>query len=193
MPDLVHVIFETHSTTEDNEIGIGTGWNPGQLSAAGREQARLLGERRRDDGITAIFTSDLERALETVSIAFGNAGIPVLHDWRLRECNYGALNGTEAAIDEPSSYIDTPYPDGESWTEAIDRVLSFLPDLYRWHGRRVLVIGHAATGRALRRYATGRTIQELLSEPFNWQPGWEYEIRIDSETAGPSRPTLFEP
>ncbi|MFL5755080.1 MAG: histidine phosphatase family protein, partial [Chloroflexota bacterium] len=63
-----------------------------------REQAALLGERRRDDGITAIFTSDLGRALETVNVAFGDAPIPSFHDWRLRECNYGALNGTAAAL-----------------------------------------------------------------------------------------------
>jgi len=177
MPDVVTVVFETHSTTEDNESGIGTGWNPGRLSVAGREQARLLGERRRNDGIAAIFTSDLERALETVSIAFGDTEIPIFHDWRLRECNYGALNGTEAALDEPASYIDKPYPGGESWIEAIDRVLSFLPDLYRWRGQRVLVVGHAATGRAFCRYATGKPVEELLSETFTWQPGWEYAIR----------------
>ena len=62
-------------------------------------------------------------------------------------------------------------------SEAIDRVLSFLPDLYRWSGQRVLVVGHAATGRALYRYATGKSVKELMSEPFSWQPGWEYAIR----------------
>jgi broad specificity phosphatase PhoE len=176
MPDVVNVVFETHSLTEDNESGLATGWKPGRLSAEGREQARLLGERRRDDGIAAIFTSDLERALETVSLAFGNTEIPVFHDWRLRECDYGDLNGTEAALVEPAQYIATPYPGGESCTEAIDRVLSFVPDLYRWRGRRVLVVGHAATGRALYRYATGKTVEEVMSEPFTWQPGWEYMI-----------------
>ena len=179
MPDVVNVVFETHALTEDNENGIGTGWNPGRLSAAGREQARLLGERRRGDGIAAIFASDLGRALDTVSIAFGDADIPIFHDWRLRECNYGDLNGTEDALVQPASYIASPYPEGESWTEAIDRVLSFVPDLCRWRGQRVLVVGHAATGRALYRYATGKTVEELMSEPFTWQPGWEYVFRVE--------------
>jgi len=182
----VAVVFETHSITEDNESGVGTGWHPGRLSAAGREQARLLGERRRNDGVAAIFTSDLERALETVAIAFGDTGIPVFHDWRLRECNYGDLNGTEAAIAERFEYIDRPYPGGESWTQAIERALSFLSDLSRWGGRRVLVLGHAATWRALARYASGKTVAEVMSEPFNWQPGWEYEISVDIDGAARS-------
>jgi 2,3-bisphosphoglycerate-dependent phosphoglycerate mutase len=69
------LVFETHSTTEDNEAGLATGWRPGRLSATGREQARLLGERRRDDGIAAVFTSDLGRASETVGIAFGGTDV----------------------------------------------------------------------------------------------------------------------
>lgn len=82
--------------TVDNELGRATGWLPGELSAQGRIQARELGSRRRDDGIAAVFSSDLARAIETASIAFEGSGIPVLHDWRLRECDYGQLNGMPA-------------------------------------------------------------------------------------------------
>ena len=62
---------------------------PGRLSESGRAAARELGERRRDDGIDVIYVSDLERALETVRIAFEGSDIPVRVDARLRECNYG--------------------------------------------------------------------------------------------------------
>jgi hypothetical protein len=90
---VITVVFETHSTSEDNERGIATGWLGGRLSRLGREQARALGERRRDDGIDLVASSDLNRAVETVQIAFGEARLPIRLDWRLRECNYGALNG----------------------------------------------------------------------------------------------------
>ena len=83
----VEVVFETHSTSEDNEAGIATGWLPGRLSAAGREQARELGERRRNDGVAVVFTSDLGRAVETAEIAFAGSPLPVVPDARLRECN----------------------------------------------------------------------------------------------------------
>ena len=63
----VEIVFETHATTNDNEAGIATGWLPGKLSPTGRIQAGELGERRRDDGISVVFTSDLFRAGQTAS------------------------------------------------------------------------------------------------------------------------------
>src|SRR4051794_17283019 len=87
----VHIVYETHSITTDNENGLATGWLPGQLSESGRAGARELGQRRRDDGIDVV--SDLERALDTVRIAFHDSAVPIRVDQRLRECNYGRLNG----------------------------------------------------------------------------------------------------
>jgi 2,3-bisphosphoglycerate-dependent phosphoglycerate mutase len=55
------------------------------------------GNRRRNDGIAAVFSSDLGHAAETVSTAFGGSDIPVLYGWRLRECDYGQRNGMPAA------------------------------------------------------------------------------------------------
>jgi 2,3-bisphosphoglycerate-dependent phosphoglycerate mutase len=93
----IRIVFETHSTTEDNESGIATGWLPGHLSDLGRDQAAELGARRRADGIAAVFSSDLARSVETAGVAFGGTPIPVLQDWRLRECDCGQLNGSGAA------------------------------------------------------------------------------------------------
>src|SRR5687767_11417282 len=93
----IEIVYETHALTEDNERGIATGWLPGRLSERGRANAADMGRRRRDDGIAAVFTSDLHRAVETAQIAFGGTGIPVLHDWRLRECDFGTRNGSPAA------------------------------------------------------------------------------------------------
>jgi 2,3-bisphosphoglycerate-dependent phosphoglycerate mutase len=70
---VIEVVFETHATTEDNEAGRATGWLPGRLSGQGREQAADLGQRRADDGIAAVFCSDLRRAVETAEIAFGSS------------------------------------------------------------------------------------------------------------------------
>ena len=76
----VAVVFETHSTSVDNELGIATGWNEGELSETGRQQARELGERRRDDGIAVVFTSDLRRAVETAELAFAGSPLPIVQD-----------------------------------------------------------------------------------------------------------------
>jgi 2,3-bisphosphoglycerate-dependent phosphoglycerate mutase len=176
----VSVVFETHSTSEDNEAGLATGWRGGRLSAAGREQAARLGLRRRRDGINVVFASDLNRAVETAQIAFGSGDLPVRLDWRLRECNYGHLNGMpRARLDaERSLRLDEPFPGGESWRAAVARVTWFLCELAEEHdGQRVLLIGHVATRWALDQYVGGRPLEELLSEPFQWQEGWEYTLR----------------
>ena len=177
----IQIIFETHSISEDNERGIATGWHHGQLSEKGRMLAKELGVRRRDDGIQVIFTSDLKRAVETVEIALGDSSIPILHDWRLRECDYGDWNGTISSADLQSTrkqYLDNPYPNGESWRQAIDRVGRFLNDLpLRWDGSRVLVIGHVATRWTFEHYLNGVSLEDLVEAEFTWHPGWEYILK----------------
>jgi broad specificity phosphatase PhoE len=176
---VIEVVFETHSMTTDNEQGIATGWLPGRLSEAGREFARALGERRRDDGLAVVFTSDSARAVETAEIAFGGSGIPVREDWRLRECNYGELNGRPVSeVDlERLRRVDEPFPGGESYLEVVDRVRSFLDELSpELDGARVLLIGHSATRWALEHLLLGASLEALVAEPFEWQEGWTYRF-----------------
>ncbi len=176
----IEVVYETHALSVDNERGFGTGWLDGELSVTGRELARELGERRRRDGISAVFTSDLARAVETAEIAFCAAGIPIHQDWRLRECNYGDLNGAPLTRfeGEPPKRIDTPYPGGESYREVVERVDRLLADLpAELEGGRIVVIGHAATRWALDHLLTGTPLEDLVGAPFRWQEGWEYVLR----------------
>ena len=183
MAEPIRIVFETHSTTEDNEAGRATGWLPGRLSATGRDQAAALGRRRRDDGIDAVFASDLFRARETAEIALGGTSVPVLYDWRLRECDYGERNGMAAAEMHANRvhHLDEPYPGGESWRQAVTRVGRFLADLpLRWQGARVVVIGHVATRWALDHWIDGRPLEELVTEDFAWQEGWEYVLDLSS-------------
>jgi alpha-ribazole phosphatase/probable phosphoglycerate mutase len=175
----IQIVFETHSPTEDNERGIATGWHHGRLSEKGRVLAGELGERRRNDGIQVVFCSDLRRAVETAEVAFGDTPIPVLHDWRLRECNYGDWNGTSRLELERTrwEHIDRPYPRGESWRQATRRVERFLGELgVSWRSSRVLVIGHIATRWGLEHHLNGVALEELAVAPFTWQAGWEYSL-----------------
>ena len=128
---MTEVVFETHSLSEDNEAGIASGWSHSRLSVRGRELARQLGERRRSDGIAAVFASDLRRAAETAHIAFAETTIPVFLDWRLRECDFGECNAGPADrhVRDRQDFLDVPYPGGESWRQAVARVGCFLGDL----------------------------------------------------------------
>jgi len=186
MPDL-EIVFETHSISTDNELGIATGWLPGQLSPAGREAARQLGARYRDTPIVAVYASDLARSVETAEIAFGMSGVPIRTDQRLRECNYGQLNGMpRARVDaERIQRIERAFPDGESYAEVVERVREFLSDIARVHeGERIVVIGHSATHWALEHLLLRKPLAQLVRAPPPWQPGWRYVLSTPA-AAGP--------
>ena len=171
----VRLIYETHSITVDNERGIATGWLPGELSEQGRRLAREIGPRRRD--VDAVFSSDLRRAVHTVALAGLTA--PHFQDWRLRECNYGELNGAPVDALEPRvARVHKPFPGGQSYWEVMELTRSFLEDLKRWHnGQKVLVIAHSANRWSFDHLLGSRApLEALIASPFNWQPGWEYDV-----------------
>ncbi len=134
--------------------------------------------RRRDDGVSAVFVSDLARAVETAEIAFAGTGIPVELDWRLREVDYGDLNGAAVEEIEPerAHRVDVPFPGGESYRDAVERVGSFLDDVRASGAPRILVIGHTATRWALDHLLAGEGLEDLVARPFGWQHGWEYIV-----------------
>lgn len=175
----VEIIYETHQTSTDNEAGIATGWLPGELSALGRSQAVELGERRRRDGLAAVFTSDLWRAVETAEIAFAATDIPMFQDVRLRECNYGELNGAPVAriAGERANRVATPFPGGQSYEDVVRATDSFLGDLVAsWDDRRVLIIAHSANYWALQVLLSGANLKDLVVATFDWQPGWYFTL-----------------
>jgi broad specificity phosphatase PhoE len=173
----LELVYETHAITTDNEAGIATGWLPGRLSARGRESAAELGRRRRDDRLAAVFVSDLARAVETAGIAFEGIDLPITEDPRLRECNYGRMNGMPVArLDEERvRHIDRPWPGGESYRQVVARTEQLLDDLVAgWNGARVLLIAHSANHFALEHLLHDRDLRELVAAGMTWQAGWEY-------------------
>lgn len=175
----IELVYETHAITTDNEAGIATGWLPGALSAAGHVSALELGARRRNDGIETVHVSDLARAVETAHIAFADGGPPVVQDARLRECNYGRLNGMPRDVldRERATHVDEPWPDGESYRDVVARTGSFLEDLVRRSdGVRVLVIAHSANEWALEHLLRGADLAQRVAAGMTWQPGWEFVI-----------------
>ncbi len=175
----LELVYETHSLTEDNEAGIATGWLPGKLSAEGRRLAIELGARRRPDGIAAVYVSDLARAVETARLAFDGSGVPVFEDSRLRECNYGDLNGALVSVvaAERAKRIEVPFPNGQSYRDVVTETAAFLRDLRAERDRqRILVISHSANKWALDCLLNGARLEDLVGAPFGWQEGWLYRV-----------------
>ena len=176
----VLLVFETHATSLDNEAGRASGWFDVALSATGEEQARMLGARRRHDDLAAVFCSDLARAIRTAEIAFKDRSFPILRDARLRECDYGILTRRPSLEVEGrrARHIATPFPNGESYQEVVERVSTWLTEITpTFAGQTVLVIGHRATFYALERLLRPVPLEEALTAAWHWQPGWTYRAR----------------
>ncbi len=157
------------------------------MSSRGRELARELGARRRGDDLAAVFTSDLRRAVETCEIAFTGSDVAIFQDARLRECNYGALNGMAVAQleAERSRHIWEAFTEGESYNDVVDRMRPFLTEVARaWDGKRILIVGHSATRWALQHILQRVPLEDLVDAPFAWKEGWEFVLTSPEQLAG---------
>lgn len=177
---MVTIIYEVHATTLDNEAGLASGHFDVELSELGKQQAKEMGKRYASEHFDAFFCSDLKRSYMTAKIAFADRNIPIIQDSRLRECDYGDLTKHPDKEVEAvrGDHIKEPFPNGESYEQAIERVRSFLADLLKnYDGKKVLIIDHKITWYALEHYTKDVPLFEAITAPWHWQPGWRYEFK----------------
>lgn len=177
---MITIIFESHSTTFDNESHLSSGHNDVALSPLGGKQAKEIGERYKSKNFDVIFCSDLQRSYKTAETAFGNK-FPIIRDKRLRECDYGDLTQHPSSEVDPEKLkrIKIPFPNGESYEQCMKRMKDFLEDLKQMspdRGTNVLMIGHRATQYGLEHWINGVSLEEIISTPWKWQPGWIYYL-----------------
>lgn len=130
------------------------------LSDEGRWQAARLGERLRDERITAVYASSMSRAMETARLAGAPAGLEPHPCDGLREISHGHWEGltrreVEARYaDEYAAWEEDPFTfapsGGESGVAVLARALPVIRDVVTRHpGERVLVVSHKATLRLM--------------------------------------------
>jgi len=172
----MEIIFEAHSTSLDNEAHLASGWNDVELSEAGEQQAREMGQRYKGQKFDAIFCSDLQRSYLTAHLAFGDK-FPIIHDVRLRECDYGDMTQVDKKLvdDEKAARISVPFPHGESYEQCCSRMESILQEIKEnYPNGRVMIVGHRATQYGLEHTVLGKSIVDAVTAPWSWQPGWKY-------------------
>jgi broad specificity phosphatase PhoE len=177
------ITYFVHGTTTDNLQDLATGWLPGELSATGREQAEKLGEQVADRHFDVVFCSDLRRAIDSAELGFGKK-YTIIQDKRLRECDYGSMNGKPAVDfkDRLIDFLDTPFPNGESYKDVEARLASFLDFLREnYAGKHIGIVAHQAPQLALDVLLTGKTWSQAIDKDWrktkSWKPGWEYRVQ----------------
>jgi broad specificity phosphatase PhoE len=180
---MVKITNFAHGTTVDNENDISSGWLDAELSELGIQQGIRLKELTKDREFDVVFCSDLQRARKTAELVWGNQ-LEIISDARLRECNYGELNGGPSSIVEPMQEKEmhsNPFPGGESYEDVKNRMADFLKFLKEnYDGKNVAIVSHKAPQLSLDVLLKGMTWDEALASDWRktkaWQPGWEYEL-----------------
>jgi broad specificity phosphatase PhoE len=126
------LLFIRHGLTWYNLQNKVSGIHNTKLSPKGVEQARTLATRLSETRIDFVFSSDLDRALQTAEIFVNETQLPtkIRLDSRLREVNLGVIQGTvrQQLIAFESGDIDFRPEKGESYRDAARRVASFVLD-----------------------------------------------------------------
>lgn len=129
------------------------GWTPGvHLNDEGRKQAEQLGERLRDLPLKAIYSSPLERAIETARTVAAPHDLPIQVVEGVGEVRYGEWQGGE--LKELSQHelwpgvqfypSGTRFPGGETLGEVQMRAIATLDDLRSQHPNEMIaVVSHA--------------------------------------------------
>lgn len=177
------------------------------LSARGRWQAGRAAESLADEGIEAIFASDLERAFDTAQALATRIGLPITTDIGLRERSFGVFQGhryAEIDVKWPAEAVRWRHHDpdfgpegGETLREFSARAVAACSRIAAAHpGRSIAIVTHGGVLDCLYRAATGigldaprswelgnATINRLLYTPRGFTlVGWSDTAHLEGET-----------
>lgn len=164
MKTTVYVI--RHGETEWNLQGRFQGHSDSRLTERGILQANRLGQHLADRSISAIYSSDLGRAMATADIVGRSIGCPTQAVDSLRERRLGCLEGltsdeAKAQFPEDLACYESGSPDGymnggESFRSLYGRTESFFVSITHKHrGESVAVVTHGGNLNAVFRLVVG--------------------------------------
>tara|TARA_Y100000310_G_scaffold144893_1_gene144162 strand:- start:13240 stop:13839 length:600 start_codon:yes stop_codon:yes gene_type:complete len=144
-----------HGQTESNMQRILEGNRQGQLTVKGKEQAKKVGERLKEEQYDFIYISDLQRAKQTAQeILKFHETEEIIYTEKIRERKWGELEGKSYAelssVKQQLHFAKHKPKEGETFEELQKRIVTFYEELLAKHqGKRVLVIAHAGVIGAL--------------------------------------------
>ena len=165
------VYFTRHGQTEWNVRGRLQGWGNSNLTEKGIESARRLGDRLADIDFDFIYSSPLNRALETAKLIRGDRDTEIRIVDDLKEIGFGSWEGMifdkvrEEYGHEYDTYLNRPHLyqpiDGESLLDVYKRVENALDEILSVEAENILIVSHGVTIKVLTSIIKGISIEEL--------------------------------
>ena len=181
----VKITYFVHGTTTDNEEGLATGHEHGELSELGITQAKELANQVDVEKFDVMFTSDLKRATDSADFGFKDK-LKIIKDKRLREVDYGEFTLKPCKEFKPNmaDYVDERFPSGESYRDVEKRIAEFLNDiLKKYQGKHIAIMAHHAPQLAIEVLVEGKTWEQAIADDWRpknaWQPGWDYSMEAE--------------
>ena len=185
---MTHLILVRHGETDWSTQHRFQGQTDVPLNYAGREQAVRLAGRLTHEHIDAVYSSDLQRAVETANIVTAHRPIDVQLDTRLRELHFGSFESlTYSEIKElfPAELAawehdrSTSPPEGEGLAQLVARVRCFLAEITARHASdRVMIVSHGGPLRVMLCLILGLPPEQQWQfrlEPTSWSEVSLYE------------------
>ena len=153
MAATTYVLLIRHGQSRGNAEGRFGGHTDTPLSARGRRQAEATAKTLASEKFSAIYSSDLKRAVETATPLARLTGAPLETSDAFRERSVGVMEGLtfeEAAAQYPEQYAALLHRDfehvllgGESYRQTLDRASKRLDEIIEKHkGGRIAVFTH---------------------------------------------------
>ena len=151
-----HVLLIRHGQSEGNAERRFGGHTATPLSPRGRRQAQATARALKDEELTAIYSSDLARAVETAQPLANLIGLAVNSTTAFRERSVGVMEGLtfeNAAQQHPEQYAALLRRDfehvltgGESYRQLLDRAWQKLDEIIEENkGGKLAVFSHTGT------------------------------------------------
>lgn len=142
-----------HGQSAGNAEGRFGGHGPTPLSDLGIRQAEYTAKAIAKEGVSAIYSSDLQRAVQTAEKLAEIAGLPIIATPAFRERHVGVLEGLtfdESKEHHPDDYyalvnrsVHHVIKDGESYRQLLSRSTGELWNILSRHeGGRIAVFSH---------------------------------------------------
>ena len=168
----MRLILVRHGETDWNKLGRCQGVSDVPLNSTGEKQAKDLASSLKGENISAIFSSNLQRALHTAKSISEHHEIEVRIDERFREMDQGDFEGLDFEyIRENYGHILKKWreepetlriPGGESLTEVQNRAWQAINNLLKeYSGKNVLVVTHNLTIITLLCKFSGKTLKSF--------------------------------
>jgi broad specificity phosphatase PhoE len=156
MPLVTNVLLIRHGQSKGNMERRFGGHTSTPLSARGYKQADATAHTIKKESVTAIYSSDLARALETARPLSKLTGLPVNGAHAFRERSVGVMEGLtfeDAAQQHPEQYAALLRRDfehvltgGESYRQLLDRAWQKLDEIIAQNrGGKIAVFSHTGT------------------------------------------------